>query len=270
LVAAAILAEFVLIIGHPLFGWGAKSYAATPRPLVYGAALPPSGDAVLLALSAAAARQPAPAPSGRTQYAYVRREWWRLAARRSGKPPPAKVLPTVTQSWTAPDGAGRILRITAHPGASRTEDATVAAGHPLPGLSTRPAVLVGRFGFGYPTSTPPAGEFVRFADLADSQPVPPAVEATILRLLARIPDVVNSGTVTDRAGRPGVAVSLQSDYTGTEILYTLIFATATGQILEADETLTGDPGALDVPQGSVIAYTTFLASSRVAGTTAPP
>lgn len=266
LVAAAILAEFVLIIGHPIFGWGSKHYAATPRPLVFGDALPPSGEAVLLALSAAAASQPAPVPGAGTRYAYVRRQWWQLPARRRGLPP-SKVVSTVTESWTAPDGAGRVLTSAA---SSAMKATTIAAGHPLPRLSTRPAILASRFGFGYPSSSSPAREFVSLADLAGGQPLTGAVEAAILRLLARIPGVLDSGSVTDRDGRPGVAVSLPSEYTGTEILYTLIFAPATGRLLEADETLTGDPGALDVPQGSVISYTTFLASGYVAATTARP
>jgi hypothetical protein len=270
LVATAILAEFVLIIGHPLFGWGSKSYTATPRPLAYNAPLPPSGQAVLLSLSATAARQPDRPATARTPYAYVSRRWWRLPTRKPGQPPPSKVVPTVTDSWTAPDGAGRVLSITRKARGPTVDDVIVRAGHPLPALTTNEAVLAHALGMPNPMVTPSALQFVEFTDLADSQPLSPPVDAVILRLLARQPDVVNNGTVTDRGGRSGVAVSLESDYTGPEILYTLIFAAGTGELLEADQTLTGTPGKLNVPQGSVLAYTTLLASGYVESTDARP
>lgn len=111
---------------------------------------------------------------------------------------------------------------------------------------------------------------MEFSTLADSQPIRPLVEAAILRLLARIPGLIDSGTVSDRDGRAGVAVSLDSGYTGHMIRYTLIFGQGTGELLDAEQTLTGDPGKLDVPEGSILAYTTFLASGYVATTTTRP
>jgi hypothetical protein len=269
LVATAILAEFILIIGHPLFGWGAKTHAATPRPLAYDAALPPSGQAVLLTLSATAARQPAQPDTVRTPYAYVRWKWWRLPAQRPG-PQSSNALPTLTESWTASDGAGRVLSITRTARGRATADTIVRSGHPRPPLPADEAVLARRLGLASSTSTPSAPQFVEFTALADSQPLSPAVEAVILRLLAREPDVIDSGTVTDRDGRAGVAVSLESGYTGSEILYTLIFDAGTGRLLESDQMLTGNPGRLDVPQGSILAYTTLLASGYVATTDARP
>jgi hypothetical protein len=265
-VATAILAEFVLIIGHPLFGWGAKTYAATPRPLVYNPPLPPSGRAILATLSDTAARQPTQPVTARTRYAYVSREWWSLPARKSGQPPASKALPTVTQSWTARDGAGRVLSMTRGARGGAIVDTTVVAGHPLPPLSANETVLARQLGTGYPS----ARQFVDFTDLAEVEPIPAPVEATLLRLLARLPQVFNTGSVTDRDGRPGVAVSVESDYTGVEILYTLIFDPSTGGLLEADQTLTGVPGDLDVQQGSVLSYTTLLTSGYVSSTTARP
>jgi hypothetical protein len=82
--------------------------------------------------------------------------------------------------------------------------------------------------------------------------------------------VINSGTVTDRAGRPGVAVSVDSAGSGQLVRSTLVFAPATGALLEADETLVGDPARSDVRQGAVLAYTTFLATGDVDSATARP
>jgi hypothetical protein len=270
LVAAAILVEFVLIIGHPLFGWGSTTYAATPRPLVYNAPQPPSGREVLLTLSATAAKQPVALQVPGTPYAYVRVRTWHLSVPRSDQSPPSVVLPTVTQSWLRSDGSGRLRRITSRMHGTNVSDTPVAAGHPLPPLSVNPAVLARRFGLVYPGTAPSARQFVTFTAMADSQPISPPVEAAILRLLALTPGVVNSGTVTDRNGRPGVAVSVESDYTGVEISYTLVFDQSTGKLLEADQTLTGDPGKLDVPQGAVLGYTSYLQSGYAAGTSAPP
>jgi hypothetical protein len=271
LVAGAILAEFVLIIGHALFGWGATTYAATPRPLVYNAPQPPSGRQVLLALSIAAARQPAPLALARTPYAYVRVKQWHLAVPKDGRPPVTVVHPTVTQSWLGgPNGGGRLVSSTSTPKGATHTDLTLAAGHPLPVLSASPSALAHRFGLGYPGPVPSARQFVAFTVIADSLPISPPVEAAILRLLALTPDVTNSGTATDRDGRPGIAVSVESDYTGVEISYTLVFNQSTGRLLEADQTLTGDPGKLGVPQGSVVAYTTYLASGYTDNTTSAP
>ncbi|HWF52937.1 MAG TPA: hypothetical protein VG294_19990 [Solirubrobacteraceae bacterium] len=268
LVAAAILAEFVLILGHPLFGWGSVTYAATPRPLVFAAPQPPSAQAVLLALSAAAAKQPAALTSPEMRYAYVRRREWRLATRRRGESPPTVVSPTMTESWTAADGSGRVL--TSKPTGATVADVTVAAGHPLVTLPANGVTLTLLLGMASPAAVPSARQFVAFADLSDRQPISPLVESTILRLLALTPGVVDSGTVTDRDGRRGVALSVESGYTGVEVLYSLIFDQSTGKLLEADQTLSGDPGVLDVPQGSVLAYKTFLTSGHVANTTARP
>jgi hypothetical protein len=99
------------------------------------------------------------------------------------------------------------------------------------------------------------------------QPVPSNVESTILRVLATSPGLINSGTVVDRAGRPGVAVSLDSrnppGVSGPRMRYTLIFSPSTGSLLGEEETLIGNPGKLDVPRGAVLDYTVFLSSSYV-------
>jgi hypothetical protein len=89
-------------------------------------------------------------------------------------------------------------------------------------------------------------------------------------VLARSPGLIDSGEVTDRAGRPGVAVSLDSAYSGAPTRYTLIFNPDTGILLGEEETLLGNPGKLNVRPRSVIAYTAFLASDYVASPTARP
>jgi hypothetical protein len=271
-IAVALLAEFVALIGHPLFGWGPgpKRFAATPASLVYHAPLPPSGAEVLLRLSETAARAGAGVtiPSG--AYRYVKRQTWQLPAAASGAPPPASVVPVVTESWRAPDGDGRIARFIRRSSGVTTEQAGVVSGDPLPALSTSATVMARRLQAAAPAGPGPAREFIGFVALAGDQPIPAEAEAVILGLLARIPGVTNSGAVVDRAGRAGVSVSLDSDASGEPVRYTLIFAPATGALLEADQTLSGDPQAPDVRPGAVMAYTTFLAAGYVDSTTASP
>jgi hypothetical protein len=249
----------VALIGHPLFGWGNKYFAATPAPLVFQPPLPPSGARVLERLANQAAIAPAIPGAGRP-YAYVKRNDWRLGA-GPARTSPSHVIPTMTQSWLRADGSGRVRSVAMRTGAA-ADDRTLAPGAPLPAAAALESAR--RVGGGSP-----AAELAALASIADRQPIPPAAEAAMLRRLARLPDIVNSGTVVDRDGRSGEAVSITAAYGGPLVRYTLIFNPRTGGLLEADEVLAGDPGSLDVRDGSVIAYTTFLASGYTAGTSAP-
>jgi hypothetical protein len=256
LIAAALLAESVAIIGHPVFGWGDKHYAATPSPLTYNAPQPPSGAQVLLRLADRAAAQPA-VSQGDRRYAYVKLESWSLnMGARSGR-----AVPALTQSWLAPDGSGRTTSVAVRAGRSITTSGPVTAGHPLAGLTGDDAALgellrTGRTDDG----AAPAWELVAFAGLAARQPIPPAAESDILRRLARLPALIDSGTTVDRRGRTGDAVSLTSQYAGPLIRYTLILDPGTGALDEIDQTLLGDPDQRNVPSGAVLAFTTFLGS----------
>ena len=263
--AVAIVAELIWLVGHAIFGTG-PMYATTPRPLAYRAAVPPSGRDVLLDLATTAAAKPQLTPTDRTPYAYVKTIAWHLKPRTAVT---SKAFPTVTESWLKTDGTGRIRVSTADPRGSRISDRAVPAGNPLPVLPANEQAVARWLASGYPPSDGPAGQFVAFTALADREPISPPVEAAILRTLARIPGLVNSGTVTDRDGRPGFAVSVVID-NGVLTNYTLIFDHATGRLLDQEETLIGSPKTLKVRVGAVLAYTTFLASGYVAATSASP
>lgn len=269
LIAIALLAEFIALTGHALFGWGPspKLVVATPRPLVYAAAVPPSGSEMLAELADTAARQPAQHPTARTPYAYVMRTSWHLPAHVSRGSP---IHPTQTQTWVRADGAGRLISATRSARGWVIRDTTIPAGPPRPVLSADPAVLERTLDADGSPPAPPARVFQAFAELTSAEPVPPSVQAAALRLLALIPGVSNSGTVIDRDGRPGVAVSLSSDYTGALIRYTLIFDPATGRLLEADQTVLGEGDRLPVQEGAVIGYTTFISSGYTANTMTRP
>ena len=241
LVFIALLAQFLWLVGHVLFGWGEKTYPATPPQLVFNAPVPPSGGDVLLRLSAVAASEGSPAWATATPYAYVKVRTWHLRAHG-----PQGVL------HARPVAAWR----------TRTE---------VPALADSTPALQALLSSGQrDNGTAPGWEFAALAHLGDLEPVPADIESRLLRLLARLPGLVNDGTTTDRAGRAGAAVSLESGYTGEPITYTLIFDPASGALLESDETLAGTGNRINALKGSVVAYTTFLGSGYVATRTATP
>jgi hypothetical protein len=255
---AAILAVGVVLVVR-VAGNGGSALAATPAPLKYTPPGPgaPSGSGLLRQLATTAAAQPTRPVPRQDRYAYVKTSGWYLVSGDSG-PGVGKVSPQTSQSWTAPTGLTHTIHVTG-PGSHPEVDDIRSKLPPLPTLSTNPAVLADQLAVGHPRSDGPIEQVVAFI----RQPIRPAVEAAILRLLAKIPHLVNRGTVTDRAGRHGVAVSLNSAYTGLETRYTLILDPHTGQLLGYEETLIGPPRKLRVRRGAVLAYTTILAARYV-------
>jgi hypothetical protein len=241
LIFAALAAELIALAGHVVFGWGSKSYPPTPPALGFHSPVPPSGGDVLLRLSAEAASQSSPPWPAATPYAYVKVRSWSLRTHDTQ----SKVVASTSAGWR-----------------SRDEVAALSASRPV---LARLLVAGSRSG-----GWAPGWEFVDLARLTRSRPVPGAAQAVLLRILSTMPDVVNQGSTTDRAGRIGAAVSLDSSYSGEPITYTLIFDPATGALLEADETLSDRPQHLDALKGSVVAFTTFLRSGYVASRSAAP
>lgn len=269
-VAVACLALAGVIVAHGLSG-SMVTLAATPKPLAYHA---PARDALsgrqeLLNLAAAAARQPA-AAIRHPRYAYTKTMGWYLGTRVDGHATTSVVIPSTTQSWAAPDGRTHVHRVTSRPDGSRyVDDFTYRTGPVPQQLSTNEAVLARQLAVRHPLSNDPVEKFVALTDLAAVQPISPGAESAILRLLARTPALVNRGSVIDRAGRPGVAIALDSSYSGLLTRYTWIFDPRTGALLGNEEMLI-DPGRLHVRSRSIIAYTTFLASGWSSSASSPP
>jgi hypothetical protein len=130
-------------------------------------------------------------------------------------------------------------------------------------LSTNPATLARQLAVGHPTSNGVAELFVAVTDLWREQAPAPVLQAAILRALADQPGLVNQGTVIDRAGQPGVAISVDSDYSGLPTRYTLIFDDSTGMLRDYEEMLTTTAGKLNVPVPSVISYTVWRGYGEV-------
>ncbi|WP_369263520.1 hypothetical protein [Streptomyces sp. R35] len=86
----------------------------------------------------------------------------------------------------------------------------------------------------------------------------PEQRAEMLRTLAARKDLKLSGTTKDRAGREGLAFTVESDSSGLPSKHMLVIDADNGRILAYDEILTEDPGALNVKIPAVINYVTFL------------
>ena len=237
-----------------------RAYAATPPRL---AATPMDGDAgtVLHDIAARTATLPDDVGSGR--YAFVETRGWHLWSRiQNDQPVHSDVVEQRVRSWTADDGSGRTwkrVRVPLH--LPDVDDSLREPGPlmwPLRSLPADDAGLERTLAIGHPVENGPAERLVAVRDAYGQMPLPPAVRAAVLRFVAATPGIRLAGRVTDRAGRPGIAVSLDSDYSGLPTRYTLIFDERDGRLLGDEEMLTTTAGKLNVPVPSVIGYTTYV------------
>lgn len=179
----------------------------------------------------------------------------------------SEVVPVLSESWISADGAGRTVTTVEDPGKGahreneRHGPGELAGNQDLRILSADDRLLSEQLAPGHPAQNGPAERLVAIKDIYGQVPVPPAVRAAILRYLAATPTLTATGTVTDRAGRAGLAFSLDSDYSGLPTRYTLIIDPSDGRLLASEDTLTTRAGALNVPIPSVIGYTTHLAAN---------
>jgi hypothetical protein len=245
-IAVVIFVELIVLIGHPLFGWGPSHhrFAATPPTLAITPATPPS-------------------------VAYVQREQWQLADQRVGGRRVDHPLPRLISTWRAADGAGRALIVArTRRGEATTATALPAGGVRVPALTGSAATLDHRLGLHRGVSTQTA--LAAFAGLAAEEPIPAGAESEILRLLAGDAGLTNAGTTRDRNGRPGIAIQFTNAAArtvvgpGLAVRDTLVLDPRTGALLEFDTALAGPPGHLNVQSGALLSYVVYLRSSRVA------
>ncbi|MCK9901518.1 hypothetical protein CC117_22515 [Parafrankia colletiae] len=287
-ITATLVAIMVTQVGLPRRAAPSVAQAATPPPLAYQA-VAGSAREVLLTLAGRIRATEAPARSS-ARYRYVRTRSWDLSTRIEGIQVRSVVLPEIREVWRAPDGSGRLRTVPGEPWFP-TEDRRLVweeEGRPLadPADETFPAgglgsmypadlpaatsALADLLTAGHPMENGPAETLVAVTDLYLEQVPPASVRAALLDILAATADLYLQGSTVDRAGRPALAVAVDSAMSGLPTRYALLLDPADGRLLGQEQTLTTTAGALGVPIPSVISYTAFLDAARTDATQPPP
>ncbi|PWJ53930.1 hypothetical protein SAMN06264364_1099 [Quadrisphaera granulorum] len=284
LVAATVV---VAVVVSAVLPGGTPSAAAGTPPLLTFSQVSVSTDlddveparAELLTLASRAAAQPA--VDGSRGYVLTRSEW-ALSSSADASDPRAAVVPFETTITVTPDGAA--VRVD-HRGTPLTPDGRGIAGSSAP--PGGPALQTDRFPPGYldlqlPASLPRdptalRGDLVQRGDclaasaqgaaasggddgedavclvkavtsLYSYQLLPPDLQAALWQVLAAEPGLKLAGTGTDRAGRPCVAVVLDTSQGGRTERWVLMADPATGAFLGMDQMLTaGSEGGVPAP-----------------------
>jgi hypothetical protein len=273
------------------------AYATSPPMLAYRPDGKPAAE-VLERLAQRAERSPA---AGAGRFDYVRMQSYHLdtATDREGS---ASALRVVREErWLAPDGSGRAVDTEGsaqlrHAGNAETMSAVtyqeqtgrderygpgkLSALADLSSMSADPRRLAGqlaadRTAFGWSNTAPNAPDWYRrvavVTGIAKQQQVPPALWAAMLRVLAGTPELTSQGTLTDRAGRPAVAVSFDTAAGGGRpSRVVLLFSPDSGAFLGEERILITKIGdgpydaRLNVKIPAVLTYHALLAAGPVA------
>ncbi|MEU7612999.1 CU044_5270 family protein [Micromonospora sp. NPDC049204] len=259
-------------------------WAVTPAMLTYGPApTTERADVRLRRLAGVAAAQPtAPRPAGTVEH--LESANWFLNSSTSGGRTTSAVVPQQWRSWRTDDDAGRMVKKELPPvfraEADRKEwqrrggrvdlsreTTDYAAGEFTPGwpgaVPTDVATLRTWLDAGSPPPEAPVQYLEDVAQLAGVRLLNPAQRATTLRLLADLPGITVTGTVTDRAGRAGEAFSITSSAHGLPAQYTVIIDPDSGVLLGYEEVLTTTAGRLNVTIPAVITYRSYLVAEYV-------
>ncbi|GIF47511.1 hypothetical protein DFJ67_6988 [Asanoa ferruginea] len=294
LAAAAIVAVAAVgaVVALAIPRTTSAAWAATPAPLAYQQPTTPQPAMDRLhALAASIAEHPhTPAPGGARDHLKIRS--WALGSKIDGAAVTSVVIPTETETWRNPDNSGSSTTCYLEP-----EDASAAQletwrDEGSPGADETPTqdrFPAGGFPYlwqGRPPSEPralqrwlastrqganPATTIVSgLTDLLRERALTPAETSAALHVLADLPGLRYTGTITDRAGRTGDAYTatlpgaVQSGGPGLPITYTFIIDPDTGQILAVERVLETDVGKNNVTAPAVIGYDTYVVSELVA------
>lgn len=244
-VAASVLLGCALV-AQPLFGGGSGvAVASTPALLVYSSEQPLAAQLRAQKLAAAVGRLTEPERAN----TYTRTAgWYYNMTEGEGN----TLDPQSIERWITPDGEV----IARHQDGSVTDGSSMWNGKEAP---TDPGALLKFLSIGHPIEEMGTGELeVAIADYYRESNPTPTQRAALIRLFGSAPGVVSYGNVVDRAGREGVAFSIDTPMSGAPERRTLIFDSATGYLLSEEEVafaLTNDGPRL--PEPRVTAYTLF-------------
>lgn len=247
----------------------------------------------------AAAQQPAVVPVD--GYRYTKSEGAILSTFGDG-PGFSALVPVVRESWIAPDGSGRILTTHEEPlflgprDRQRWED----AGRPSIGEdeTTEERFGPGELWYedlaGLPTDPDALFEVIRsraehneaieaemlviVGDLLRETVAPPELRAALYEVAARIPGIEivevtdaavdsSGGTLAPLpAGRRGVAVAVESDYSGARIRHELVFDPNTSEMIAERQVLLERVEWVDADPPTLIGTVVYLDAGIVEST----
>lgn len=224
---------------------------------------------------------------GGSTYDFVQLQQWAADSSVQGGRATSSIVLFQEQRWRAVNGSGRVVS-TRHPGTgqpssgSDSSDVRYQAGELLavipatdpakrdeipPPIATDPAELAEQFDTAQPRRMGPQSVLRAYADLAGWHTTTLQQRRAILTVLATTDGLRHHPTVTDRAGRTGVGVSVDSNQGDTRDL--LILHPATGQLLAYEHAILGNrTQRITAPR--VENYVLYLAHTTATSTEGPP
>ncbi|WP_435126161.1 CU044_5270 family protein [Micromonospora tulbaghiae] len=280
--AAASAAAVAGVVIVQVAGPARPVFAATPPPLhlQYDKDAPAARDA-LLKLASTVQAGPAVNEQRSDRFSFVRVGQWSLDMSSSAKDgTTVAVVPQVISTWRATDGSGKVVTASLHrsdigdkPDAQalmtaatrgETQVSTYAAGQlaaviadPIP----HDVDALAKALYAHQPQDKGAQSAVRaVADLYRAAAVDRDVRVAALRFLARTDGVLLRGEITDRLGRRGLAVSVDSTTGDTRDL--LVFDQRTGWLLAHESMFLRRPEKLPVKVPAVFSYVLYLEQDR--------
>lgn len=254
-VAAATATAATVVAVQFGTGGGVPALAATPPPLSTQHD-PTRADAPAELRRIADRVAGFPDDTGTGTTAAIETRSWSLFTRVNGKQVTSEVVPAKTSKVIHADGSSEDTSVYSFgDGSTETTHGTYqdSLSWPLRGLSSDADVLAGQLDPGHEQQGR-AGRFDALVTANLQMPLEPATRAAMLRYLSRTQGIATVGAVTDRIGRQGVGFTVTSSYSGLPTRYLLVVDPATGKVLDYEETLTTDPGKLNVEVPAVIGY----------------
>lgn len=187
----------------------------------------------LVELAARAEGQPSPPGAGPYSYVHSRGRYLATAQLTDGRILDARVEETEREVWVAADGSGRIEE-TRDGRRSRTSG-VYGPGGLWPGPLAASTGVPAHVALPHPSPLP-VGWIKDMRSLWQIQTVEPALQADLLRHLALQRGLLLE-EATDRAGRPGLAVSADDppSRSGHRSRHVLVLDRETGMLLAAEE-----------------------------------
>lgn len=287
LLAAAASAVVLALLVAPWSGPTASAHTppvldfqfAKAANIAFAPGAPARADLLLLSKSALSGTSPT--KHGSVQY--VQTDNWFSSREEIAKSSKSRIIPTVGQSWLAADGSQTVVETPGQPlradgrglAATSSADPAAARGEELP-AGTFDARRVAKLG-STPGQVKPAlleaAEcdenatqtararclYQEVAGLFAQHVVPPRTASLIWAALASEPGFRSLGSVTDRAGREGIGISVVSTDV-PEFRSILIVSRTNGQLLGTEDILIKSSKELDLKAPAISSFTAILVS----------